>query len=70
MSSRAQPCSAGAGSAVVLGEVPVDPIGDASLQGPDCFFRCLTFGDLAVIVGPALAGVAELPSTRRDRNVV
>ena len=60
MSSRAQPCSAEARSVVVLGEVPVDPIGDASFQRPDCFFRCLAFGDLAVVVGPALAGVAEL----------
>ena len=41
-------------------ELPVDDIGDPSFQCPDCFFGGFAFGDLFVVVGAALAGVAEL----------
>ena len=54
------PSSARCGAAGVSDEVAVDPVRDSSFQGPDRFFRCFAFGDVAVVVGAAFGVVAEL----------
>ena len=48
-------------------ELSVDAVGDLTLQRPSCFAWCFAFGDLAVVVGAALA-VRE--SDLCDRNHV
>ena len=58
MSSRAHLSSVGASG--VGDEVPVDDVGDLTLQRPDCFFGGLALGDLAVVELAAVARVAEL----------
>jgi len=40
--------------------VLVDTVGDSSFQRPDGFLAGLAFGNLLVVVGAALAGIAEL----------
>jgi hypothetical protein len=40
--------------------VAVDAIGDSAFEGSYGVFGCFALGDLAVVVGPALAVVAEL----------
>ncbi len=54
------PSSARRDAAGVSGEVAVDAVRDPTFQGSHRFFRCLAFGDLAVVVGAAFGVVAEL----------
>ena len=54
------PSSARQRVAGVSDEVAVDAVRDPSFQRPDCVFGRFAFDDLAVVVGPAFAVVAEL----------
>ena len=48
------------GGLLVGDEVAVDDIGDAAFQRPHRFLFGFAFGQFAVVVGAASAGVAEL----------
>ena len=52
-------------------EVPVDSVADSPLQGPECLFRGLALGDLAVVIGAAVAvGVPDLGDCGHGDGVV
>ena len=51
-------------------EAPVDDVGDAPFQRPDCFFGGLALGDLLLVVVPSFARVAKLGDGGDVKDVV